>query len=358
MKNFYNKFSSLFSEHFSQYIVYFLFIFLVLSKIYRHWFLKTDLIDNLAIMLFSLLFTVLFFKKLVFLVEKFRESTPFISMLYFHLYFKEMFFDIIVRFWEFIKKKELYVVFLMIFVIIYWSWNFFFIFYAFILNSNLNNFLVNLIEFSLFLLLLILAVFNFIENRLIFSKKNVEILRKKDLDFSLVKSFLNIKNTGFKKDNIKLYYLQKRHINLNSSEVFKRGLEYFAIIFTSASAATGAQLFLSYKQHIDEKKKIENELNKTRLQALKLLQEERQHKEKMDFQKMESRTTRLRGINAEINKLEKEQLHSNGTINNSIIIENLKRERSQIETSYSIETPPQRVQLHESVSKLIEEMNN
>jgi hypothetical protein len=180
-----------------------------------------------------ILISILFINQCFLITNKIKNTYIFNWFLYYFLILKNNLYGIIFEYFEYVEqeKYQKIIVFLTGFVLSSWSLNTIFL----ILNNSYN------LSVILFFILLILNIFNLIENKLIFTLGNIN-KREQQIDYKIVKEFLKINNSTFNK-NKSLFYIQKRYVHF--SEIRNLIKKHGVTVITSATAGS---LFTGYIQ--------------------------------------------------------------------------------------------------------------
>ena len=256
------------NEAYINYILCITFLNLIILKINQIFFQ----ISSIYLYTFIILISILFINQWFIITDKIKNTYVFNWFLYYFLVFKNSIYGILFEYFDYIEQEKYtkLLVFLTGFILSSWSLNIFFL----ILNNSYN------LSILVFLILLIINIFNLIEKKIIFNTENVDNYTNQQIDYIFVKKILKINNQKFDK-NKSLFYIQKRYVSFNEVKTLIK--RHGITIITSATAGS---LFTGYLQHSSVKVQNDSfELQKEQLEIYKKQFEYQKIKDKEDFEK-------------------------------------------------------------------------
>lgn len=182
-----------------------------------------------------ILVSILFINQWFYITEIIKNTYIFNWCLYYFLIGKNTIYGIIFEYFNYVEHEKYtnLLVFLTGFILSSWFLNIFFL----ILNNSYN------LSIVVFLILLIINIFNLIEKKIIFNIENINNYDNQQIDYILVRNILKIENQKFNK-NKSFFYIQKRYVSFGEiRNLIKR---HGVTVITSATAGS---LFTGYLQH-------------------------------------------------------------------------------------------------------------
>jgi hypothetical protein len=322
-----------------------------------------------------ILISILFINQWFFITNKIKNTYSFNWFLYYFLLFKNNVYGIIFAYFDYVEyeKSQKLMIFLTGFVLSNWALNLFFL----ILNNSYD------LSILLFLILLLLNIFNLIEKKLIFTPQNID-QNQNNINYDNVKTILKITNKDFNK-NKSMFYIQRRYVNLKA--MADTAKKHAPTVLSSIATGTFISAYIQnssvevqreqldhqkqqdeIKQQQNEKKielqkqlaerkfeyqkqmdlkqdEVQKKLDMAQAERLKQLDIENRQKwleeyklkqNELEFKKLQAKHKTIDDIDQKIDKYQANMNTSNfwNKIDHSSQIDSLKEKKSKIENDY------------------------